>query len=65
MQICSAIYQMGIAVIPQMLDDLLKWMKQHDFKIIDDFRGMLNYSQIADPKEFERSQFMRYFANFE
>jgi len=64
-QICSAIYQQGITVIPQMLQDLSVWMKQHDFKVVDDFRSRLNYTQIADPKEFERSQFMRYFANFE
>jgi len=41
------------------------WMSKNAFKKIDDFRGNLNYSNIENPSQYERSQFMKYFSNVE
>jgi dihydroorotate dehydrogenase (fumarate) len=64
-QICSAIYKNGVGVVNEMLDNLEQWMIEHQYNTINDFRGMLNYSQIEHPQMFERSQFMRYYSNYE
>lgn len=61
-QLCSALYKKGTAIIPAMLDDLQQWMMKQNFKSIDDFRGKLNYSHVKNPALYERSQFVKYFA---
>ncbi len=64
-QVCSAIYRNGPQHIQTMLQFLTEWMNQKGFKKIDDFRGNLNYGHIPDPTHYERSQFMKYFSNYE
>jgi dihydroorotate dehydrogenase (fumarate) len=57
-QICTTLYLNGPDIITQINEDLLQWMKQHQFKSVDQFRG-----KILQGKEktgsFERVQFMR------
>jgi dihydroorotate dehydrogenase (fumarate) len=64
-QICSVLYKQGETQIKVMLDDLKSWMTRKKYNSIDDFRGKLNYSHIADPAMYERSQFMKYFSDFQ
>jgi len=64
-QICSSIYQNGPEVISHMLDFVNNWMKEKNFDTIDDFDGMLSYSNIDNPTLYERSQFMKYYASKE
>jgi len=64
-QICSVLYKKGETQIPVILDELKAWMTRKNYKAIDDFRGKLNYSHIADPAVYERSQFMKYFSDFQ
>ncbi|HDP75946.1 MAG TPA: dihydroorotate dehydrogenase-like protein [Bacteroidales bacterium] len=64
-QVCSAIYRNGPKHIEVMLNTLAEWMNQQGFKTISDFRGKLNVGSIPDPTQYERSQFMKYFSNYE
>ncbi len=64
-QVCSAIYKNGPAIITRMIDQLGQWMKDKKYKTIDDFRGEMSYRKIADPLMYERAQFMKYFSNFD
>ncbi|MEW5847008.1 MAG: dihydroorotate dehydrogenase-like protein [Bacteroidota bacterium] len=64
-QVCSAIYRNGPKHIEVMLNTLSEWMNQKGFKSISDFRGKLNVGSIPDPTQYERSQFMKYFSNYE
>lgn len=64
-QVCSVLYKQGENQLKVMLDDLKSWMTRKNFKTIEDFRGKLNYSHIADPALYERSQFMKYFSDFQ
>ena len=61
-QICSTVYINGSQVIPGMLEDLKSFMKNWNFKKIEDFRGRLSYKNIPDPMLYERAQFMKYFS---
>ena len=64
-QVCSALYKNGINVLTSMLEFLEEWMKKNSFESIDDFRGKMSYKNIANPAIYERSQFMKYFSNFQ
>ena len=57
-QLCSTLYLNGISHIEVILKGLEKWMKEHRFNSIDDFRGRSLDEQTIDAS-FERIQFMR------
>ena len=64
-QVCSALYKNGHEHLKGIVDFIGKWMDGKGYKKIDDVKGMMNYGKIGDPAVYERSQFMRYFSNFE
>jgi dihydroorotate dehydrogenase (fumarate) len=61
--LCSVLYKEGTGTIGKMIDRLTEWMEVHGFDSIESFRGILNSSHIPDESIYERSQFMRYYAN--
>lgn len=63
-QITSAIYNYGPELIPKLLSTLESWMDRHDFRKIEDFKGMMSQSNSLDPASYERVQFMKYFRSF-
>ncbi len=64
-ELCSALYQQGPAVIREMLKGIESFMKEKQFSGIDDFKGLLNYKKIKNPLFYERTQFMKYFGGQE
>jgi dihydroorotate dehydrogenase (fumarate) len=60
-QMASALYQNGPAYVATVNKFISEWMDKHGFESINDFRGKLNYSEIASPELYERSQFMKIF----
>lgn len=61
-QVVSTLYNHGPGHISTMLERLKSWMATHNFKSIPDFRGKLSQEASNDPKLYERTQFMKYFA---
>jgi dihydroorotate dehydrogenase (fumarate) len=61
-QLCSVLYKNGIEFLPKIIDRFESWMIEHNFKSVEEFRGIMNYSNVGDPEMFERAQFMKYFA---
>lgn len=57
-QICTTLYQNGIPYIKEIVTGLEDWMKKHNFKSIEDFRGLMN-KQTANTAAFERVQYMK------
>ncbi len=64
-QVVSALYKQEISVISQILEELSAWMDKHQFKTIDQFRGMLNKKDSEIASTFERVQFMKHFSKIE
>lgn len=62
-QVCSVLYKNGVEYIDKMLDEVEIWMKNNDYKSIEEFRGKMSYKSIPDPMLYERSQFMKYFSS--
>jgi len=64
-QICSALYKNGPDLLKTITEEMHQWMEEHHYKSIDEFRGKLNYKNIKNPEQYERSQFMKYFSSHE
>lgn len=64
-QIASAFYKHGFVIIPSFLAQMNKWMAQHNFNSIADFRGKLSKSSIENPAAIERVQFMKLYSGIE
>ena len=62
-QLCSTLYLNGATVIPQILDELKQFMKKWNYKSLEEFRGKLSANKVADPMQYERYQFMKYYSN--
>jgi dihydroorotate dehydrogenase (fumarate) len=63
-QICSVLYKKGEEQITAINNEITDWMKRKGYKTLDDFRGKLNASHIADPSVYMRAQFMKYFSSY-
>ena len=57
-QVVSTIYRNGIDHVTTMNSALAEWMDRKGYKSIEDFRGKLNQSSVADPYAFERAQYI-------
>ncbi len=64
-QICSVLYQKGLGEISKIIEGLNLWMNQRGFDSVDVFRGLMSCKSIPDSAIYHRSQFMKYFSNFE
>lgn len=62
-QMVSALYKKGPDYLGEILEELKDWMRRHNFKSIDEFRGKLHYTKSYDATVFERLQFLKYFSN--
>lgn len=60
-QVCSVMYQEGIAVIAKLNTFLEDWMNQKKYETIQEFRGQLSYENVDSALRYERAQFMKYF----
>jgi len=62
--VCSALYKNGPEHIAVLLKEIEEWMAKSNIHSINDIRGKMNYGKIEDPRVYERSQFMRYYSNY-
>ncbi|NJK85805.1 MAG: hypothetical protein HC906_07385 [Bacteroidales bacterium] len=60
-QVVSTLYLNGIDYIPNLLSDLEKWMYNKRYNSINQFKGKMNYNNIANPAVYERMQFMKHY----
>ncbi len=65
LQVVSAIYQKGPHVIKDINEGINKWMGEHNFNSINDFKGKLSMANINNPADYERVQFMKLYSKIE
>lgn len=58
-QMCSALLQHGPEHITAVLDDLERWMIEHEYVSIRQMQGSMSHKSVADPAAFERANYMR------
>lgn len=57
-QVVSTIYLNNPQVISEMLDEIKKFMDQHNFSSFEDFRGKLSRDYTKDPFVYKRAQYI-------
>lgn len=65
-QVCSVLYDKGLAEIKNLLTGLESWMAEHRFAQLEDFRGDLSFKKqelsfkdLGEAKAFFRAQYMK------
>lgn len=64
-QVVSSLYRNGPTHVSRMNDELLHWMREHNFDKIDDFRGILGKRRGEDLWSFERGQYIKAILGFD
>ncbi len=57
-QLASVLYEKGLSVINEMIQELDSWMDKNGYETIDEFKGKSSFKNISDPELFLRAQFM-------
>ena len=55
----SALYKQGIRYLETMHEDLRNWMSSKNYESLAEFRGLMNQTQVVDPEEYERANYIR------
>jgi dihydroorotate dehydrogenase (fumarate) len=58
-QIVSALLQRGPAYLRTVRDGMAKWLEEHEYESLSQMRGSMSLSRCADPKAYERANYMR------
>ena len=64
-QVASTLYKNGFGRINNMLTELEKWMEQHNYSSINEFKGKISFKNSANPAAYLRVQFMKHYAGIE
>lgn len=59
--VASVLYEKGIGHIETINEGLHDWMRKHNFKTLNDFKGRLSMKKMSDAVMYERTQFLHYF----
>jgi dihydroorotate dehydrogenase (fumarate) len=56
---CSALLMNGPEYIGKVLQDLERWMQEHDYESIEQMKGSLSHKSTTDPSAYERANYMK------
>lgn len=60
----SALLARGILHLATMLDELAKWMEEHEYESIRQMQGSLSRRAVPDPSAFERGNYIKTLSSF-
>lgn len=58
-EMCTAVQKRGASHVKTVLGDLSAWMERHHFSRLDEVRGKLSRRSLAEPKSFDRTQYLK------
>jgi dihydroorotate dehydrogenase (fumarate) len=58
-QLVSALLQRGPAYLKEVRDGMAAWMEEHGYESLAQMRGSMSLARCADPKAYERANYMR------
>jgi dihydroorotate dehydrogenase (fumarate) len=62
-QMVSVFYKNHFEILPDIIQGIETWMKQHNFNTISDFKGLLSRKNVHNPASYERVQFIRLYSS--
>ena len=63
-QVASVLYKEGFSAITEMTEHVGKWMSNHGYNSLQEFRGKLSMDNATNLAEYERVQFMKNFGDY-
>ncbi len=57
--ICSELLRNGVAKITNILENLEKWLEEHEYESIEIMKGSMSQKSVADPSAFARANYMK------
>ncbi len=58
-QMFSTLVKHGIGHITTVLNDIQKWMEEHEYESLEQMRGSMSHKSVANPAAFERANYMK------
>lgn len=58
-QVVSVLLKHGPHILAIIIEGLEKWMKEHGYENLDQFRGLVNFDHCPDAAAFERGHYQR------
>jgi dihydroorotate dehydrogenase (fumarate) len=56
---CSALLQNGIPHVCKVLEDMSRWMEEHEYESVEQLKGSMSHRSCAEPAAFERANYIR------
>lgn len=63
-QMFSAIIKYGEKHISNVLEDMKKWMEEHEYESIEQMKGSMSHKSVENPAAFERANYMKILQTF-
>lgn len=63
-QMFAALHKYGIGHIKKVLEDMEKWMTEHEYESLKIMRGSMSHKSVANPGAFERANYMKALNSF-
>lgn len=57
--ICSELLRNGVSRITDILENLKKWLEEHEYDSIEIMKGSMSQKSVADPAAFARANYMK------
>jgi dihydroorotate dehydrogenase (fumarate) len=64
-QLSSVLYRQGVSAISGMITDVERWMSEHGYESIDQYRGLLSFEKTDTKSDYLRAQFMEKIRGYE
>ncbi len=59
MMMASELLKHGIGRIGEILDEMTRWMEEHEYESVAQMRGSMSQLHVAEPAAFERANYMK------
>lgn len=56
---CSALLKRGPERIKEIIDELERWMFEHEYVSVEQMKGSMSHKSVHDPSAFERANYMK------
>ncbi|MGQ9632231.1 MAG: dihydroorotate dehydrogenase-like protein [bacterium] len=60
----SELLRNGVRRIGEILNDMAKWMEEHEYESVAQLRGIMSQRNVAEPAAFERANYMKILQSF-
>ncbi|MBI5302131.1 MAG: dihydroorotate dehydrogenase-like protein [Chloroflexi bacterium] len=61
----SALLEHGVGRIHQMVDEMTRWMDEHEYASVQQMRGSMSQQAVAYPLAFERANYMKVLRSYD